>query len=97
MLYEHVLSRLRAEYLEMPGLRLTREQVQRLCGVERAVCQPVLDTLVETKFLCMKADGTYARLTDGADVPRPRPAKATVGGDTRSLKASCHVPGTSSM
>jgi hypothetical protein len=51
MLHEHVLNRLRAEYLEMPGLRLTKTQVQRLCGVEHTVCQPVLDALVDTRFL----------------------------------------------
>ena len=48
---QEVLERLRAEYLEMPGLRLTVEQVQRLCGIERAICSVVLDTLVEAKFL----------------------------------------------
>jgi len=29
-----VTERLRAEFMEMPGLRLTSEQVQRLCGME---------------------------------------------------------------
>jgi hypothetical protein len=38
-----VTERLRAEFMEMPGLRLTSEQVQLLCGVERMVCQMVLD------------------------------------------------------
>jgi hypothetical protein len=70
-----VLERIRAEYLEMPGLRLRAEQVERLCGVERTMCQMVLDTLVETNFLSMKSDGTYARLTDGG-MPRAHPAKA---------------------
>jgi hypothetical protein len=65
-----LLERIRAEYLEMPGLRLRAEQVQRLCGVERALCRMVLDTLVETSFLCMKPDGAYARLIDGG-MPRP--------------------------
>ena len=69
-----LLERIRAEYLEMPGLRLRAEQVQRLCGVERTMCQMVLDTLVETNFLSMKSDGTYARLMDGG-MPRARPAK----------------------
>ena len=87
MLHEHLLTRLRAEYLDMPGLRLTREQVQRLCGLERAVCERVLETLVDTRFLCVKADGTYARLTDGADGPRPQPAKATLRAN-RPLTAS---------
>jgi hypothetical protein len=58
----HELTRLRAEYLEMPGLQLTRGQVQRLCGLERAVCERVLDTLVDMGFLYLKANGTYARL-----------------------------------
>jgi hypothetical protein len=60
-----MLTRIRAEYLEMPGLRLKSDQVQRLCGVERTICQLVLDLLVDVKFLCVKSDGAYARLTDG--------------------------------
>jgi hypothetical protein len=72
---ERLLERIRAEFLEMPGLCLTSEQVQRLCGVERTICELVLDSLVDAKFLCLKANGGYARLTDGA-TSRPRPAKA---------------------
>ena len=41
-----VIQRVRAEYLEMPGLRLKAEQVVRLCGVERNNCQTALDALV---------------------------------------------------
>ena len=59
-----LIRRVRAEYLEMPGLRLKAEQVQRLCGVERTICQLVLDSLVDAKFLSMKPDGHYARFTD---------------------------------
>jgi hypothetical protein len=83
-----LLTRIRAEYLEMPGLRLTREQAQRLCGAERLLCQRVLDMLVDMKFLCVKPNGAYARLTDGADGPRPQPAKADLGAGTRAMKAS---------
>ena len=61
-----VLARLRAEYMEMPGLRLKTEQVQRLCGIEPLVCQTVLDVRVDTKFLSLTSEGHYARLTDGA-------------------------------
>jgi response regulator of citrate/malate metabolism len=68
-----ILERLRAEFLEMPGLRLTADQVHRLCGVERKTCRAVLDALVDEKFLCAKADGTYARLTEG-DAWHHRPA-----------------------
>jgi hypothetical protein len=76
MLPDTLLARIRAEYLEMPGLRLTVEQMQRLCGVERTACQQVLDTLVEMNFLRVSPNGTYARVADGADYPRPQPAKA---------------------
>jgi hypothetical protein len=69
-----ILERLRAEFLEMPGLRLTAEQVHRLCGVEQKTCRAVLDALVSEKFLCAKPDGTYARLTEG-DFWSPRPVK----------------------
>lgn len=68
------LERIQAEFLEMPGLRLTVHQVRRLCGVDDLVCKAVLDALVEAKFLCVKSDGSYARQADGPD--RRRPAKA---------------------
>jgi hypothetical protein len=84
---EDVLNRLRAEFLEMPGLRLKSEQVQRLCGVEQTICQLVLDSLVNAKFLCVKSDGAYARLTDG-EISRPRAAKADLKPAPRLVKAS---------
>ena len=63
-------ERIRAEFLEMPGLRLTVVQVQRLCGVDAALCQSVLDALVEMRFLRANADGTYARVSEGGHRPR---------------------------
>ena len=86
-LNQEVLNRLRAEFLEMPGLRLKSEQVQRLCGVERTICQLVLDSLVDAKFLCVKSDGAYVRLTD-EEIARPRAAKADLKPDQRFVKAS---------
>lgn len=69
------IERLRAEFLEMPGLRLTVVQVQRLCGVDETMCQSVLNALVDLKFLGVKSDGTYARLGEGA---HPSPARASL-------------------
>jgi hypothetical protein len=63
---DHMLRRIRGEYLEMPGLRLTRRQAQRLWGLDEPTCAQLLDSLAEAKFLYRKDDGTYARLTDGA-------------------------------
>lgn len=79
--HQAVLERIRAEYLEMPGMKLTLAQAQRLCGIEWSVCQMVFDALVEANFLCCKLDGTYVRLTEG-DIPRPRPAKADLRSNT---------------
>jgi DNA-binding IclR family transcriptional regulator len=77
MPHSSTLERIRAEYLEMPGLNLTLSQVQRLCGVDRAPCEAVLDALVEAKFLHVRPDGTYVRLTEG-EIPRAQRVRASV-------------------
>jgi hypothetical protein len=81
---EDVVSRLRGEFLEMPGLRLKSVQVQRLCGVERTVCEAVLGLLVDEKFLTVRSDGHYARLTTGDR----HPARADVRTETWAKQAS---------
>jgi hypothetical protein len=81
-----MLERLRAEFLEMPGLRLTVAQAQRLCGIEPTMCQTILDALIDVKFLHRTSDGHYARLTD--ESPRPRPAKANLELEQHAKKAS---------
>jgi hypothetical protein len=82
---QDILDRLRAEFMEMPGLRLKAAQVQRLCGLERKMCQTVLDMLVDEKFLSVTSDGQYARLTSGH---HPNPAKADGRADRQPRKAS---------
>ena len=57
--YEQILERLRAEYREMPGMRLKLEQVQRLCGIEQPLCKLALEALVEAKFLRLGSEGAY--------------------------------------
>ena len=73
-----IVERLRAEYLEMPGLRLTAAQVTRLCGIEPGECLAVLSELVTERFLVRNRDGTYARLTSGSYRP---PSVACVPAD----------------
>jgi hypothetical protein len=82
---DDVLKRLRREFLEMSCLRLTPEQVQRLCCVERRNCRTALDLLVDEGFLCVTPEGYYARLTTEH---RPLPAKASLRIDSRTSKAS---------
>src|SRR5437762_8242446 len=82
-----VMQQIRGEYLEMPGLRLTPNQLQRLCGIEHTLCRLVLDALVTAKFLCLTANGHYARLTDG-EISSRKPAKADLRADKPAVKAS---------
>lgn len=78
---DQMLTRIYGEYLEMPGLRLTFAQAQRLWGLDAATCTQLLDALVEARFLCRGRDGCYGRLVDGAEgFPRPRMAKAATPG-----------------
>ena len=62
---DQVLRRIWGEYLEMPGLRLTRAQAQRLWGLDEQTCTQLLTSLTEAKFLYRRHDGMYARLSDG--------------------------------
>jgi hypothetical protein len=70
-----LVQRVCSEFLEMPGLRLTCRQAQRLWGVDEGTCLRLLESLVDAKFLCRLGHGMYARLTDlvAASV-RPRVA-----------------------
>jgi hypothetical protein len=56
-----LVSRVRAEFLEMPGLQLTPAQATRLWGLEPAACERVIDALVECDFLRWTSAGTIAR------------------------------------
>lgn len=67
--HEQILERLRAEYREMPDMRLKLEQVQRLCGIEQPLCKLALEALVEAKFLRLGSDGAYVLL--GPQAPDP--------------------------
>lgn len=56
-----VLQRVQGEYNEMPGLRLTAAQAQRLWGLDRAACDALLSALVDSKFLFRTRDGAFVR------------------------------------
>ena len=58
---EEVLTRVRAEFLETLGPGLTAKQVRRLLTLDRALCNVLLDALVEAKFLRRTPDGRYVR------------------------------------
>lgn len=73
-----LLRKIWNEYVEMPGLRLTREQAQRLWALDAHTCTALLESLVDLKFLVRGPDGQYARLK-GNEIAQPlRMAKADV-------------------
>jgi hypothetical protein len=56
-----VANRVRHEFLEMPGLCLTTPQAARLWGLDRAVCEQVIEVLVQSAFLRLTAGGMWTR------------------------------------
>jgi hypothetical protein len=58
---DDVLRRVRGEFLEMPGLRLTEPQARRLWNLDQALCETLLSSLVEAKFLYKTVDGAFMR------------------------------------
>jgi hypothetical protein len=85
---DRMLERVYSEFLEMPGLRLTSRQAQRLWGLDEASCVDLLESLVDARFLSRRG-GIYARLTDGrVEFPRPRPVKAQIGTLMRALPSA---------
>jgi len=57
-----VVQRVRAEFLEMPGLRLTPAQARRLWNLEVDVCSDVIDALVAEAFLRWTTSGAVTRV-----------------------------------
>jgi len=61
---QDVVRRVRGEFLEMPGLRLTPAQARRLWRLDKSACDAVLGALVDSRFLAKTRDGAFV-LHDG--------------------------------
>ena len=77
----HLLQRIKSEFLEMPGLRLTTPQAKRLWGLDDDSCSAALASLVHSRFLFQTRDGAFMRIEHAqakATLPsaRVRPAVA---------------------
>ncbi len=57
LLTEASLQRVRAEFLEMPGLKLTVTQAEHLWGMDHATCEANIEELVSRRFLRRTRDG----------------------------------------
>jgi hypothetical protein len=63
---EDLVWRVRAEYYEMPGLRLTPAQAACLLDLEPSDCTIVLNMLCAQGFLARTRGGRYKRAQTGA-------------------------------
>jgi len=61
MIEDAVLARMRGEFREMPGLKLTARQARRLWGLDAPICDTLLDDLVQAGFLRRTPDGCFVR------------------------------------
>ena len=74
---EEVLRRVQGEFLEMPGLRLTKAQACRMWGFDPASCDALLGALVDAKFLFRTRDGAFMRFDHAGPVTaRLRPVRS---------------------
>jgi hypothetical protein len=55
------IQRVKAEFLEMPGLTLTVAQASRLWAFDAGFCIAVLSALEEARFLVRTRHSTFAR------------------------------------
>ena len=56
---QQLAQRVRGEFMEMPGLRLTVPQAQRLWALDSVLCEAVLNALVDVGCLTC-TDGVFA-------------------------------------
>jgi hypothetical protein len=55
------LEIIRGEYLELPGLHLTKSQMRRLWDLDPRTCDAIVEALVNTGFLTHTRADRYAR------------------------------------
>jgi hypothetical protein len=58
-------DRIRGEFLEMPGLRLTPDQAARFWALDRRLSEHILDSLASVGFLARTPKGAYMRPSIG--------------------------------
>lgn len=70
---QDVVRRIRGEFLEMPGLRLTPQQARRLWRLDENACEAVLGALVDSRFLARTRDGAFIRNDGNTPLMMARP------------------------
>ena len=68
---QDVVRRIRGEFLEMPGLRVTPQQARRLWRLDETACDAVLGALVDARFLARTRDGAFVRHDGNSPLTTP--------------------------
>jgi hypothetical protein len=66
---EPVLTRIRAEFREMPGMCLTPAQAAKFWNLDQATCDAILRRLIEDRFL-VRTEGGAVAVTSSAGACR---------------------------
>jgi DNA-binding IclR family transcriptional regulator len=59
--HPHLVELVQSDYREMPGLSLSKAQLQRLWGIDADTCDAVVETLEAEGFLRRTAHDLYVR------------------------------------
>jgi hypothetical protein len=81
---ELLVARIRGEFREMPGLRLTFAQTCRLLQVDAATCDAVLQKLLADNVLVRTANGSFMALPTPQEAVKPSKAAIPPCGSTAS-------------
>lgn len=63
--HDALLRRVRGEFREMPGMRLTIDQAARLWTIDRGTCANIFHSLVAARFLEIDPNGRYRKAHSG--------------------------------
>ena len=77
---DHIVKTIQGEFLEMPGLRLTAAQAQRLWNLDALVCESLFTALIDIGFLVRTMDGSFVRSDAAASRPFSGAARCQAGG-----------------
>jgi hypothetical protein len=67
---DRIEQSVKGEFHEMPGLRLTRAQLQRLYSLDSPTCDRLLNRLLTEHFLVPTAGGRFCRADECAGATR---------------------------
>lgn len=73
---EEAIRLIQGEYLQIPSLQLTLEQIQRLWNLELSTTEDVVRELCDRRFLRRTAAGPYVRATRPAPPSGKLPDRA---------------------